>query len=64
MDVADLSAGPMSSCQDLSVDDDSAAYASPKGHCHKIPAAFSAALPHLAKSRYIGIVAGTYMHAV
>ena len=56
LDMADLCAGAMNACDDLTVDDESATDTGAEGHHHEIIVALTATLPHLAQGGNIGIV--------
>ena len=56
LDMADLRAGAMDTCDDLTVDDESATDTGAEGHHHEIIVALTATLPHLAEGGNIGIV--------
>ena len=57
-DVTDLTAGAVDTMNDLSADDDAAAYAGAEGGQNHVLTAAAAALPRFAQSCHVGIVAG------
>ena len=62
--MPDLSAQSMPSGDDLLADNHAAAHAGSQGDHDKVAVALSAALPHLAQGRHIGVIAALYGNAV
>ena len=60
MDVADLSSQSMLACNNLLADDNTSANAGSQRYHYDIIKSFSAALPHLAESRHVGVIAALY----
>ena len=59
--MADLACCPVGSRKDMFIQDNAAADAGSKGNHDNILVAFSAALPHFAEGRNVGIVSGFYL---
>jgi len=64
MDVTDLTAKAMFSCNDLLIQDHAAANTGSQCDHDQVRVAFSASLPHFAKGSYIGIISALYRNSI
>ena len=64
MDMTDLAAQSVASCNDLLIVYHAAADTGSQRHHHDIMAALAAALPHLTERRHISIITGADRHSI
>ena len=63
-DMSELSSGAIAAGNNLTVHNNSAAYARPQGYHHQVLAASAAALPHFSQSCHIGIIRCLYFDSI